>query len=50
MKEQLNSPEELDEMQATDLSEPQSNDYQDTQQHDKRYRTIKKDQSEESNI
>ena len=44
MKQQENSPEEeLDEMEAGNLSDRvQSNDYRDTQQHEKRHRNHKK--------
>ena len=53
MKEQENSPEELDEMEASNLSDRvQSNDYQETQQHKKRHRNHKKGpiRNEECNI
>ena len=50
MKEQENSPEELDEMEASNLSDKvQSNDYKETQQHEKRHRSDEKEQSEIKN-
>ena len=45
MKDQENSPEE-DEMEASNLSDRELNDYKDTQQHEKDIETIKKYQSE----
>ena len=44
VKKQENSPEELNEMEVSNLSDRvQSNDYKDAQQHKKNIETIKKD-------
>ena len=42
MKEQENFPEELDEMEVSNLSDREFKDYKDAQQHEKRLRNHKK--------
>ena len=49
MKEQENFPEELDEMEVSNLSYREFNDYKNTQQHKNDQEIIKKDDSEIKN-
>ena len=49
MKEQENSPEELNEMEASNLSGIEFKDYKNAQQHEERSRNHKKGQSEKKN-